>query len=90
MPTADGFHAVHFAASIAPTLGFIRVAAWSGVLRIKLRVREHDRHSIVILRRAPRGIGCEIAARPPPPYEERKAVFFPSGRPEPLPDPFKK
>jgi hypothetical protein len=35
-------------------------------------------------------IAKAIAARPPPSYEERKAVFFPSGRPEPSRDPFKK
>jgi hypothetical protein len=34
------------------------------------------------------GIAKAIAARPPPSYEERMAVFFPSGRPEPSRDPF--
>jgi hypothetical protein len=31
-----------------------------------------------------------ITARPAPTYEERLAVFSPSGRPEPSRDPFKK
>jgi hypothetical protein len=35
-------------------------------------------------------IAKAIAARRPPTYEERKAVFSPSGRPEPSRDPFKK
>jgi hypothetical protein len=33
-------------------------------------------------------IAKAIAARPPPSFEERMAVFFPSGRPEPSRDPF--
>jgi hypothetical protein len=35
-------------------------------------------------------IAKAIAARPPPSYEERLAVFSPTGRPEPSRDPFKK
>ncbi len=35
-------------------------------------------------------IAKAIEMRPPPTYEERKAVFSPSGRPEPSRDPFKK
>jgi hypothetical protein len=35
-------------------------------------------------------IAKAIEARLPPTYEERKAVFSPTGRPEPSRDPFKK
>ena len=33
-------------------------------------------------------IAAVIAARPRPSYAERRAVFVPTGRPEPSPDPF--
>jgi hypothetical protein len=34
-------------------------------------------------------IAKAIETRPPPSYEERLAVFFPSGRPAPSRDPFR-